>query len=80
MRFFIFSLLLFLPGCADLVHLPAGGNYTYTSKTTVQIFLEAFSDIIEEILLQELQGSPYLQSLSMIGTYFKHYSGINIVK
>ena len=63
MRFSILSLLSYLPGCEDLAHLSAGGNCTYTSRTTAQSFLEAFSDVIEEELLQQLKGSSYLSLL-----------------
>ena len=47
MQFFILPLLSFLPGCADLVYQPAGGYCTYTSTTTAESFLEAFSDLID---------------------------------
>ena len=60
---FNLSLLSYLPGCEDLAHLSAGGNCTYTSRTTAQSFLEAFSDVIEEELLQQLKGSSYLSLL-----------------
>ena len=60
MQFSILSFLSLLQGCGDLAHLSGGGNCTYTSRTTVQSFLEAFSDVNEEELLQQLQGSPNL--------------------
>ena len=47
----------------NLVHLPAGGHCTYTSTTTAQSFLQAFSDLIEEELLQQFQDSQCLSIL-----------------
>lgn len=63
-QFFILSLLsFFCQVVQNLVHLPAGGHYTYTSTTTAQSFSEAFSDCIEEELLQQFQGSQCLSIL-----------------
>ncbi|XP_074632698.1 zinc finger protein 862-like [Acropora palmata] len=50
-------------GCGDLDHLSTGVNSSHSSRTIAYRFLETFSDVIEEELLEKLHASPYISIL-----------------